>query len=183
MSNRLRSRDPNSNTNKCYTIFFEDEKKTSRKSGGKTTSPKNKNNNNSSSTIINNSKKDLCEKSLEKVSNDLELSVTKIDQKDTIAEEEVISCFEEKSTDVENITGTLENNKLAFYENDRKRKFDDVNDDDYVDDSNKAIDVKIEGTDDAIRILEESNNNFSDNIESKKIKYDASREQMYQVIY
>lgn len=171
MSNRLRSHDPNSNTNKCYTIFFEDEKKTTRKSSGKTTSPKNKNNNNISSTINNSSKKDVCVKSLE---SDLDPSETK----DKIIE--VISCCEEKSTDVENLTGTLEDNKLdVFYENDRKRKFDDVTDD-YVDDD-KTIEVKVEGTEDEIRV-EESNNNFSDIVESKKIKYDASREQMYQVI-
>lgn len=179
MSNRLRSRDPNSNTNKCYTIFFEDEKKTPRKSAGKTTSPKNKNNNNISSTINNSCKKDVCKKNLEK---DLEPSETRDDQKDTI---EVISCCEEKSTDVENLTGTLEENKLdgdggslAFYENDRKRKFDDVADDF---DDNKNED-KVEGTEDEVRGLEESNNNFSENLESKKVKYDASREQMYQVI-
>lgn len=159
MSNRLRSRDPNSNTNKCYTIFFEDEKKTTRKSTGKTTSPKNKNNNNISSTISD--KKDVCVKNLE---NELEFSETK----DKIE----VSCCEEKSTDVENLTGTLEDNKLDG--NDRKRKFHDVCDE-FVDQTNE---VKIE---DEITV-EESNNNFSEIVESKKIKYDASREQMYQVI-
>lgn len=156
MSNRLRSRDPNSNTNKCYTIFFEDEKKTTRKSTGKTTSPKNKNNNNISSTINISDKKDVCVKNLE---IDLEFSETK----------EVICC-EEKSTDVENLTGTLEDNKLDG--NDRKRKFDDV-----TDEIEQTNEVKIE---DEITV-EESNNNFSEIVESKKIKYDASREQMYQV--